>query len=351
MFNPARVNRARDDRLAAMRNIHLVIPDLLLPQELAAEACAGLALPSLERLLARAQSAPLPAESLEAWLCKAFGVEGQAIAAVTLRADEMVPGEAYWLRADPVHLSIQRDQLILQPDVHLDAGEAAQLCASLNAHFNEEGLHFFAPHPQRWYLQLEVAPEMATYPLAQVSGRNVHAYLPQGPGALHWHGVLNEIQMLLFEHAANQAREARGELPVNSVWLWGGGRAAGQLARPYAKVCGDSGLAGAFALAAGIPCELLPDDTACCVDANGGEVLVVWEGLRRAMQRGDLQAWRDSLQQFERCCAIPLIGALRAGRITQLTIEVLQAGASYRFMLTRGAAWKLWRLPKPLARY
>jgi hypothetical protein len=33
--------------------------------------------------------------------------------------------------------------------------------------------------------------------------------------------------MLLHEHPLNQAREARGELPVNSVWISGIGRASG----------------------------------------------------------------------------------------------------------------------------
>ena len=332
-----------------MKSVHLVVSDLFLPHEVAAEACTGLKLPALEKLLARARPAPLPTESLEAWLCGAFGVLGQAIAATTLRADGMEPGTAYWLRADPVHLRIQRDQLILHPDVPLGADEAAQLCASLNAHFAKEGLRFFAPHPQRWYLQLDAAPGMTTHPVAQVAGRNVHAYLPQGPDALRWHGVFNEIQMLLFDHAVNQAREARGELPINSVWLWGGGYAAGQLARPFANVCGDSALAGAFAQAAGIPCESLPDDVARYIAGDNGDVLIVQEELRRALQHGDLHAWRDGLQRFEQYCAAPLLDALRAGRITQLTLDILQAGASRRFMLTRGAVWKLWRRAKPLA--
>jgi len=342
---------ATGDKLVTMRSIHLVIPDLFLPQDVAAEACAGLKLPALEKLLARALSAPLPAESLEAWVCGAFGVADQAIAAVTLQADGMEPSAAYWLRADPVHLRIQRDQLILQSDVRLDAGEAAQLCASLNAHFAGEGLRFFAPHPQRWYLQLDAAPGMTTHTLAQVAGRNAHAYLPQGPDALRWHGMFNEIQMLLFGHKVNQARETRGELPVNSVWLWGGGRVAGQLARPYARMYGDSSLAGAFAQAAGISCELLPDNVTRCVEGDDGDVLIVWEGLRRALQHGDLHAWRDGLQRLEQRCAAPLLDALRAGRTAQLTLDILQAGASRRFILTRSAAWKLWRRPKPLACY
>lgn len=344
----------RDGKLGGMKNIHIVIPDLFLPPDLSAEVCAGLDLPALEALLARAQPESLQTETLEAWLCKAFGVADQSIAAVTLLADGMEPGAFCWLRADPVHLHLQRDQMILQADVQLSADEAAQLCASLNTYFSEAGfseagLRFFAPHPQRWYLRLEHAPDMTTRPVSQVAGRNVHAHLPQGPDALNWHGVFNEIQMLFFEHAVNQSREARGELPVNSVWLWGEGRAAGQLAQPFDQVYGDSPLAAAFAHAAGIPHAALPDEAHNWSDHEGEAVLLVWEGLHRAIQQGDLQAWRSSLQRFEQCCAAPLLAELRAGRIAQITLDVLHGNSARRFVLTRGMAWKLWRRPKRLA--
>ena len=330
---------------------HLVIPDLFLPREIAADTCTGLQLPALEKLLARARAEPLLADTLEAWLCTAFGVEGLSIAPVTLRADGMEPGGSYWLRADPVHLHIRQGKMVLQPDVLQDADEAAQLCASLNAHFAHEGLRFFAPCPQRWYLQLDAAPDMLARPLAQVAGRNIHAHLPQGPDALRWQGISNEIQMLFHEHAVNQAREARGELPVNSVWLWGGGRAAGQLLRPFAGLYGDSQLAIAFAQAAGIPCAALPDNMRGCVGNASGDVLLVWEGLRRAIQHGDLNAWRISLRHFEQCCAAPLLAALRTGSIAQVTLDVPGNGVARRYVLTRGAAWKLWRGTKRLAHY
>ena len=333
------------------KNIHLLVPDLFLPQEVAGEACAGLALPALEWLLARAQPQPLAADTLEAWLCDMFGVSGQAIAPVTLLADGMLPGDACWLRADPVHVRMQREQMMLQADVVLNADEAAQLCASLNAHFAVDGLRFFAPHPQRWYLQLDSVPDMVTKPLAQAAGRNVHAHLPQGPDALRWHGMFNEIQMLFFEHAVNLAREARGELPINSVWLWGGGSAAGELRRQFTRVVGDSPLAAAFAQAADIPHAALPDDLGRCSADNEGNVLIVREGLRRALQQGDLTAWRDAVLRLEQNCVAPLRDALRAGRITRLTLDVPGAGVARRFVLTRGASWKLWRLSKPLARY
>jgi len=332
-------------------HVHFVVPDLFLPREAAAGACAGLHLPALEKILARAQPAPLPASSLEEWLSAAFGAENQAIAPVTLQADGEYPGAAYWLRADPVHLILRGDQLILRPIGTLDADEAGQLCASLNRHFAEYGLHFMAPQPQHWYLRLGSAPGITTHPLAQAAGKDIHALLPHGADALCWHKLLNEIQMLLFEHPVNQAREARGEWPINSVWPWGGGHAPDRLLRPFERVSTDSPLAAAFAKVAGIGHSALPGDAAQCLAGGKGETLIVWDGLRHALQLGDLGEWRDSLQRLEQTCASPLLKALRDGRIEKITLDVLQAHASQRFVLTRGMAWRFWRLSMRLEHY
>jgi hypothetical protein len=342
-----------------MRNVDIVILDLFLPQEIAVDACTGLSAPLLEKMLARGESELLPSTvystgTLEEWLCRTFGIARQLdepIAPITLVADGVQPGTGYWLRADPVHLQMQRTQLSLHPDVPLNANEAAQLCTSLNTHFSAEGLRFFSPHPQRWYLQMEGIPDIVTRPVSQVAGRNVQTYLPKGQDALRWHKIFNEIQMLFFEHTVNQAREARGDLPVNSIWLWGGGHAVEQLARPYTKVCGDSFLAGAFAQAAGISYQILPDDLTRSVDDNEGDVLIVWEGLRRPFQQGDLHTWRDSVQCLEKNYIAPLWKALRNGHIKQLNLNILNAGVINRLVLTRSAVWKSWRLSKSLAHY
>ena len=342
-----------------MRNVEIVIPDLFLPREIAVDACAGLYLPALEKMLARAEpvlssSNVGSAESLEAWLCRAFGVArymDDPIAPITLLADGMEPGAAYWLRADPVHLQMRRTQLFLHPHIPLDADESAQLCASLNSYFSEEGLHFFSLHPQRWYLRLENAPDIVTRPLAQVAGKDVQSYLSEGRDALNWHKIFNEIQMIFFEHPVNQVREARGDLPINSIWMWGGGHAVEQLARPYTQVCGDSFLAGAFAQAAGIPCQISPGDLPQWTD-DEGDALIVWEGLRFPIQQGNLHAWRDSVQSLEQRYIAPLWEMLHNGRIRQLGLNIFDTeGVMQRFVLTRSSVWKLWRLPKPLARY
>ncbi len=327
--------------------MHIVIPDLFLPHELAGEPCSGLKLPALETVLARSRQEPLAQRALETWLCDAFGVTGSAIAPVTLLADGIEPGESYWLRADPVHVLIRQGEMVLQAGVPLSTDEANGLCASLNAHFYGEGLRFYTPHPQRWYVQLESEPAIQTHLLSQAAGRDVRPLLPQGEEALRWHAVLNEIQMLFHDHVVNQAREARGELPINSVWLWGGGCMEKALMRPYAKVCSDSHLAEAFARAAGIPFESLPDDVVNTRQDNGGETLLVWEGLQKTIVCGDLQAWCGELQQFEQCCAVPLLGALRAGQVTKIILDV-PGEAPCRFTLDRNAAWKFWRRPKSL---
>ena len=334
-----------------MKKIHIVIPDLFLPQQLAAYASADLSLPALEKLLARARVEPLKVDTLEAWLCGSFGVDGMAVAPLTLLADGVPPGDAYWLRTDPVGISMQRDQMILQADIVLTVVEAAQLCESLNVHFAEDGLRFLAPHPQRWYLQLDHEPAMETYPLPQVVGADIHAHLPYGPDALRWHSVFNEIQMLFYGHAVNQAREQRGGVPVNAVWFWGGGKLVKSLQQPFARVAGDSELGKAFAQSAAIPVWNRTDPISADWAAGSGDVLLVWEGLRSALQKADIGKWRDALQQFEKIYAEPLLAALAAGLVEQLTVDVLSDGASRRFVVTRAALWKLWRVPKPLLHY
>jgi len=334
-----------------MKKIHIVIPDLFLPQQLAAYASADLSLPALEKLLARAQSVPVKVDSLEAWLCEHFGVDNMAIAPVTLQADGVQPMAAYWMRADPVGISMQRDQMILQADIALTEDEAAQLCASLNSHFAADGLRFLAPHPQRWYLQLDHEPAMETHALPQVVGADIHAHLPHGADALRWHSVFNEIQMLFYEHAVNQAREQRGEIPVNAVWLWGGGKLSKVLLHPFARVAGDSELSKAFAQAAGIPVWNRTDPMPAGWAAESGDLLLVWEGLRSALQKADIGKWRDAVQQFEKNYAEPLLAALAAGFVEQVTVDVLSEGASRRFTVTRASLWKLWCVPKPLLHY
>jgi len=334
-----------------MKSVHLVIPDLFLPKDFAAEVCAGLSLPALEKLLGRGHSEILDPASLEDLLCKLFDITPRGdtpIAAVSAAFDGLAEG--YWLRADPVHLRLQRDQLLLLAHSEISAEEAVQMCASLNEHFAGQGMEFFAPHPQRWYVRLDSLPDIRTRPISQVIGGDVRRALPTGADAAHWHRVFNEIQMLLFAHPINESRDERGELTVNSVWLWGAGHSDGVSPQ---KNCGsassDEVLVEMLAAAASVPYSAWAGQWQ---DAeNDGGQLLVWTGLRSALQSGDLAAWRNALQDFESGYAQPLWQALRDGKIARVQLDILSRDDIRHVMLTRGDTWAFWHRGKRLAEY
>lgn len=325
-----------------MKSVHLVIPDLFLPKDIAAEACSDMCLPALEKLLGRGRSEILEPVLLENHLCGLFGVPGRGdapIAAISAVFDGL--GEGCWLRADPVHLRLQRDQMLLLPNHGINADEAGQMCAFLNEHFAGKGMEFFAPHPLRWYVRFDRVPDIKTAPLSQAYGRNVRGLLPRGAEGTRWHQMFNEIQMLLFAHPLNEAREARGELTINSVWLWGAGGPVGVLQKTYNSVSSDDVLSEMFAAAAGAPFAGWP---AQWLDEPGdGRQLLVWTGLRSALQRGDLAAWRAALQGFETGYAQPLLQGLRTGKIAQLQMDIPGGDSIRRVSLSRGDVWAFWR--------
>lgn len=328
-------------KLAVMRNVHLLIADLFLPETFADEVCAGLQLPALEKMLARGRwTNPVTDCSMEDVLCGMFGVD--ALAPVSAAFDGL--GEGCWLRADPVYMRLQREQVVMLPNGKISADEAMQFCASLNEHFTGQGVEFLAPHPARWYLRMNESPDITTVPISQAAGCSIHGNLPKGADAGRWNQLFNEIQMLLFAHPLNEAREARGEAPVNSVWFWGNGE-AGQAKSICERISSDQVLVEMLAAAADIP---FSDWRSVWREEDQ---LLVWTGLRTALQRGDLAAWRDALQQFETGYAQPIWRSLRDGKIASLRIDILGGDSLQQLRLARFDAWAFWRRSKRLPDY
>jgi len=336
-----------------MKSLQLVVPDLFLPKELAAEVGKGLSLPAMEKLLGRGQGEMLEHVSLEELLCGLFAIAAPGdvpIAPVSAAFDGLAAG--CWLRTDPVNLTLQRDRLVLS-GVDVSPDEAAVLCASLNEYYAGQDLEFFAPHPQRWYIRLDTLPRMRTTPLSEVIGGDVRRVLPTGEDAARWHQLFNEIQMLLFSHPLNEAREARGELMINSLWFWGGGcdRANGPIRtmrKSFGRACSDDVLVEMFAAAAGIPFSPWRKQW----DSDGEErQLLVWTGLHSALQRGDLADWRTALQEFENEVARPVWQALRSGKLAELQLDITGADSMRRVCLRPRDTWAFWRRNKRLAEY
>ncbi len=129
---------------------------------------------------------------------------------------------AFWMFATPVNMQLGRDSYFLtDPDTTpISREESVMLIESLNAHFDGFGVCFYLLNGV-WFLGLDKDPQIITADINRVKNQDIADYLPQGEGALAWNKLQNEIQMLLFSHPVNQAREAQGLPVINSLWCYG----------------------------------------------------------------------------------------------------------------------------------
>jgi len=323
-----------------------LIPHLFPTARLLETAAQDLSLPALQTLLARGTPMRCPDEGTEAALCAALGIARQQdwpLAPITLAADGG-GGEGYWLRADPVHLRVMRDRIVLADSsvFELSPQEADALVATISQHFGD-ALNPFPLHPTRWYLQLPHAPQLRTTPLSIASGRDINPLLPQGDDARRLRVLLNELQMLLFEHPVNQAREARGELPVNSLWLWGGGSAPVAPTAEKAIYTQDE-VARALGAFCGAQVHPLPAQWDASMLKPAAVVLL--DDLTLAGQCGDAYGWREAMRALEQNWFVPLLAALRT--LDSAGLQLLDPVNGRGLQLQRTDAWKIWRRPRSL---
>jgi hypothetical protein len=192
-----------------------------------------------------------------------------------------------------------------------------------------------------------------TAPTLEIAGEDVNAHLPSGQGASRWHALLNEIQMVLHAAPENEARERRGEPPVNSVWLWGAGVLPGGARAPWRSVSADDPVAIGLARLAGVVQHRLADDLQAWIARapEDGRHLIVLEQLREPHALGEGQRYAEQLQALEARWFEPLLAALRRGRIGMVTIHVPDGAQASSCETIRGDLRRFWRRARPLASY
>jgi hypothetical protein len=185
-------------------------------------------LPLLEALLSRSNETRLGSD-WRGWLAAccapaelaALSLASIVAAAFRGTATPSPQSSGYWL-ATPVHLFAGLDSVHLHPSglLSLSADEQQLLVSDFT--------RVFADSP--WRLEaigrrelLLVGPQVQadTCDPATLLGDDPSAGLPRGVGAGTLRRLGSEIEMWLHEHAVNRAREARRELPVTGLWLWG----------------------------------------------------------------------------------------------------------------------------------
>lgn len=357
-------NAVRDSSGDTLKTMHylLVIPGMKVHEAAFIEALATIEAPALCRLLSRARREEGVWRGLAAWLLDQFGAhEANAEPAPTSAptaapsgpyaclGDGINPEEGAWAHAAPVSLKPDRDRLLLADPSRfpITADESAALIATLNRHFAGDPV-FHAPAPDRWYARFTTPPSGDTIDLAEVAGRAIQP----GRGGMAWHRLMNEIQMALHEHPVNDTREARGEPPINGVWLWGAGTLQ-PVTTPVSSVTGDVPLARGLARHAGLAVPATPADAKSWLELApaSGVHANIESAVARAELAGDVPAWRAAIQTLEQHWIAPLVDALSAGHIGMLTVYLAGGGEVLRAEATRQDLKRFWRQSKPLGHW
>lgn len=216
--------------------MHLLVPFASVLSDAGRAAQQGLALPNLGRLVAGlAETARDLGDELslsaphERALAQALGLGGDdghlPLAALLAQQAGLEADGRAWGLLTPTHWQVGTDQIsLLDPGaLRLDEADSRTLLEAVRELFESEGfaLHYVAP--DRWLATHPVLAGLPCASLDRVIGRNVDLWLPADPRTRLVRRLQNEVQMLLYRHPLNEAREARGEWAVNSFWLSGCG--------------------------------------------------------------------------------------------------------------------------------
>lgn len=240
-----------------MRGMQIVLPGALPEAAFAHELASHLekSSPQLAGWLASGRARTIPAvptdtfcTPYEYWLLRRHGFqagEGErasaGLAAVYARdaGIQVEAGQPLWL-AQLVHVAPARDGAALIPATELEISpdESAALLSAASEYFPDSGFAVAPFDTTHWQVSLPADYRPVTASPALVSITSVNIWWSQDNAGRPWRRLVNELQMLWFDHPVNRDRESRGLRPVNSVWLYGG--ASPSRLEPQAAGSGES---------------------------------------------------------------------------------------------------------------
>ena len=157
-----------------------------------------------------------------------YGKQG-AIASCLAQNPANEDSNQIWACAQLVHIHATRDHLVLtDPNLlTITNAEEAELKESVQ-YLLDELASIVISKENHWIFPASQFASLKTHSPAQAIGRNIDIWMPKDtntPGtAKKWRQIQNEIQMIWHDHPINQRRSLQGELPINSIWLYGIGR-------------------------------------------------------------------------------------------------------------------------------
>lgn len=226
--------------------VHLLVPFASSVAEGCKQARHGLALPQLEKLLARLAPGPadmadeftlsMPHERVLARACGLPCEDGRIpLAAWQVQESGRDAGGQAWAKITPCHWTVGANHVAMShpQELHLDAAESHALLAAMRPYFEQDGIGLEYDAPTLWLAHGELFRNLATASLDRVLGRAIDDWVPRAPEARALRRLQQEMQMLLYTHPVNEERARGGWPPVNSFWVFGAGALpAGHAATP-----------------------------------------------------------------------------------------------------------------------
>ena len=333
-----------------MRSVTLNIPGLFGP-DIAIHPDDLPDLPALNWFLTRAARQPCRAESASYQLCQLFGLTDSSgkdipVAAISRLSDDDQPPQGVWLRADPVHVTADRDGLVLIDSnrFNLTQHDALALAAEVNRVLNSRNLTLEVPVPYRWYIQLPEPQRLTTTPVDAVVGKDILPYMPAGDDRVAWIQMLNEIQMLLHDTNVNLQREQNKQLPINSVWIWGQGSLPDMIPRKWSKVVSNDMLAKGLAMLSATPYETLPERYQDTNSNDSFSCLYATRSMQRFNYYNDLEGWLEAIIEIDKNWIAPLSSELKNNRLDQVNLQTDRMLLS----MNRRSRYQFWKKKQTL---
>jgi hypothetical protein len=284
----------------ALRNLELPALAALLPllrTESSIEGTQDQLSPVHERIHARALGWD-DADGLLPW------------AAHTAKFANLPADEAGWAWVTPCHWQIHADHVVMDhpENLGLTVEESETLRTAMQPFFAEDGVTLYAMQTEkstvRWLAQGEILRDLPTASLSRACGGKVDAWMPRGPQARSLRRLQNEMQMLLYRHPINDARVARGKLPVNSFWMSGTGS--------------------------------LPSD-----QSQSNTHILVADDLQSAALRDDAKEWTAAWSSLDASEITKLLACARTSQTFTLTLCSEHRAVTYGLHQTPW--WRQWR--------
>jgi len=311
-----------------MKLLNLVVPGLLgpfaetLPDHLQ-QNLLQVEFKQLNTFLSRANVSSSQASSFYETLVELIYPQcTQSLCQLTAEHDGMDISEGYFYRADPVHFKAESDHAILLGTELLDVQheEAKQLIECFNQHFANDNLSLHFSHEARWYLKTDRLLNLQFNALDYSLGRDIKHFMPSntadGADALWWRKMLNEAQMLFFQHEANQQRESDGRLAINGLWLWDIHFESQVDSRVLAEtIFTDNELAIALGKKQGMVHSSIES-----ISNINSSSLVVHESLYESVCYGDMDAWVKALKEYCKTEFQQVANLLSSNKVDEINI-------------------------------